>query len=66
MRDELTRFLMEYQFAVKEVLTKVTILREEFLQLHRYNPIEHVTSRIKKPESIDDCRRLRHRQRTHR
>ncbi|TWS19665.1 GTP pyrophosphokinase family protein [Tsukamurella asaccharolytica] len=51
-RDELTRFLMEYQFAVKEVLTKVTILREEFLQLHRYNPIEHVTSRIKKPESI--------------
>ena len=52
MRDELTRFLMEYQFAVKEVLTKVTILREEFLQLHRYNPIEHVTSRIKKPESI--------------
>jgi putative GTP pyrophosphokinase len=52
MRDELTRFLMEYQFAVDEVLTKVSILREEFLQLHRYNPIEHVTSRIKKPESI--------------
>nr|WP_231855627.1 GTP pyrophosphokinase family protein [Tsukamurella pseudospumae] len=52
MRDALTRFLMEYEFAVKEVLTKVTILREEFLQLHRYNPIEHVTSRIKKPESI--------------
>nr|WP_245537925.1 GTP pyrophosphokinase family protein [Tsukamurella paurometabola] len=52
MRDELTRFLMEYQFAVDEVLTKVSILREEFVQLHRYNPIEHVTSRIKKPESI--------------
>ncbi len=52
MRDELTRFLMEYRFAVNEVLTKVTILREEFVQLHRYNPIEHVTSRIKKPESI--------------
>ncbi|CAM3768695.1 GTP pyrophosphokinase family protein [Tsukamurella strandjordii] len=52
MRDQLTRFLMEYQFAVDEVLTKVSILREEFVQLHRYNPIEHVTSRIKKPESI--------------
>ena len=52
MRGEFTRFLMEYRFAVDEVLTKVTILREEFLHLHRYNPIEHVTSRVKTPESI--------------
>ncbi|MCE5292163.1 MAG: GTP pyrophosphokinase family protein [Nocardiaceae bacterium] len=52
MRDEVSRFTMEYRFAVDEVLTKVSILREEFLHLHRYNPIEHVTSRIKKPESI--------------
>lgn len=46
------RFMMEYQFAVDEVLTKVSILREEFLYLHKYNPIEHVTSRVKTPESI--------------
>ncbi|MDT0234838.1 GTP pyrophosphokinase family protein [Curtobacterium sp. BRB10] len=46
--------MMEYRFAVDEVLTKVTILREEFLHLHRYNPIEHVSSRVKTPESILD------------
>jgi ppGpp synthetase/RelA/SpoT-type nucleotidyltranferase len=34
------------------VLTKVNILRGEFLRLHRYNPIEHVSSRVKSPESI--------------
>ena len=44
--------MMEYQFAVDEVLTKVSILREEFLYLHKYNPIEHVSSRVKTPESI--------------
>ncbi|GAB6903136.1 hypothetical protein JCM9957A_62280 [Kineosporia succinea] len=52
MREDFTRFLMEYQFAVDEVLTKVSVLREEFLHLHRYNPIEHVNSRLKSPESI--------------
>ncbi|MFI5717716.1 GTP pyrophosphokinase family protein [Nocardia sp. NPDC051750] len=52
MRDDMTRFVMEYRFAVQEILTKVTILREEFLHLHHYNPIEHVTSRVKSPTSI--------------
>lgn len=52
MREEFSRFMMEYRFAVDEVLTKVTILREEFLHLHRYNPIEHVVSRVKTPASI--------------
>ena len=52
MRDEMTRFVLEYEFAVKELLTKVTILREEFIHLHHYNPIEHVTSRVKSPTSI--------------
>ncbi|MGJ3404590.1 GTP pyrophosphokinase [Glutamicibacter sp. Je.9.36] len=51
-RHDFQRFMMEYQFAVDEVLTKVSILREEFLYLHNYNPIEHVTSRVKTPESI--------------
>lgn len=53
-REDFTRFMMEYQFAADEVMTKVTILREEFLHLHRYNPIEHVKSRVKSPESILD------------
>ncbi|WP_420842419.1 GTP pyrophosphokinase [Glycomyces paridis] len=52
IREDFGRFMMEYRFAVDEVLTKVTILREEFRHLHRYNPIEHVTSRLKTPESI--------------
>jgi putative GTP pyrophosphokinase len=49
---ELTRFLMVYKFAIDEVTTKVNILREEFAHLHDYNPIEHVTARLKSPESI--------------
>lgn len=54
MRDDFTRLIMEHQFAVDEILTKVSILRTEFLHLHRYNPIEHVSSRVKSPESILD------------
>lgn len=52
MREETERLLMEHRFAVEEVLTKVNILREEFLHLHRYNPIEHVGSRVKTLPSI--------------
>ncbi|MFT0846975.1 TetR family transcriptional regulator [Actinomycetaceae bacterium L2_0104] len=52
MREDFTRLMMEYRSGVDEVLTKVSILREEFLHLHRYNPIEHVNSRVKTPTSI--------------
>ncbi|MFH9616722.1 GTP pyrophosphokinase [Streptomyces pratensis] len=52
MRKDFQRIEMEYEFAVDEVLTKVSILRREFLHLHRYNPIEHVGSRVKSTESI--------------
>ncbi len=52
MREELTRFLLEYRFAVDEMLTKVAILREEFVYLNKHNPIEHVSSRIKSLESL--------------
>lgn len=52
LRMEFTRFMLQYQFAVEEVTTKISILREEFRLLHDYNPIEHVGSRLKKPESI--------------
>lgn len=51
-RRELTRFLMVYGFAIDEVMTKVNILRQEFKHIHDYNPIEHVTSRLKSPEGI--------------
>ncbi|MGW7285003.1 GTP pyrophosphokinase [Streptomyces sp. NPDC054847] len=52
LRKDFQRIEMEFEFAVDEVLTKVSILRREFLHLHRYNPIEHVGSRVKSPESI--------------
>lgn len=51
-RRELSEFLMVYRFAIDEVTTKINILREEFNQVHDYNPIEHVKSRLKSPESI--------------
>lgn len=41
-----------YRSALKEVSTKVEILNDEFQQVHQYNPIEYIKSRIKSPESI--------------
>jgi putative GTP pyrophosphokinase len=52
MRDEFQRFLMEYRFGLQEVETKISILREEFQQTHDYNPIEHVSGRVKSPDSL--------------
>jgi len=54
MSEDVTRIQMEHQFAVDEVLTKVEILRRESQHLHQYNPIEHVSSRVKSPRSILD------------
>lgn len=45
-------FLLEYEFGLREVETKIAILRDEFLHMHDYNPIEHVTSRVKSLDSI--------------
>lgn len=52
LRADFARLIMEYSAGVNEVMTKIGILREEFVHLHRYNPIEHVSSRIKKPDSL--------------
>ncbi|MBU5425385.1 GTP pyrophosphokinase family protein [Tissierella pigra] len=52
MEKELKRFLMSYKFGLEEVKTKINILNQEFQYIHDYNPIEHVKSRIKTPESI--------------
>lgn len=52
LKIETTRFIMPYKFAVDEINTKINILREEFTHLHEYNPIEHVSSRVKTMESI--------------
>jgi putative GTP pyrophosphokinase len=52
LKTELTRFMMAYKFALDEMDTKINILSEEFNYMHEYNPIEHVKSRVKSPESI--------------
>src|SRR6218665_2723018 len=52
LRDEMQRFLREYEFGMREVETKISILRDEFTHHHAYNPIEHVKSRLKTPDSI--------------
>jgi putative GTP pyrophosphokinase len=44
--------LLLYDAALKEVNTRLEILNKEFKLLHRHNPIEHITSRLKSPESI--------------
>lgn len=52
LKVELTRFMMAYKFALDEMNTKINILKDEFNYIHDYNPIEHVKSRVKSPESI--------------
>lgn len=47
--EELT---LLYNSALKEIGTKLEILNDEFQHIHQYNPIEHIKSRIKSPESI--------------
>lgn len=41
-----------YQSALKEIGTKLEILNDEFKFVHKYNPIEHIESRMKSEESI--------------
>ena len=41
-----------YNAALKQIQTKIEILNEEFQEVHRYNPIEHVKARVKGAESI--------------
>ncbi|MEQ6899849.1 GTP pyrophosphokinase family protein [Nocardioides sp. YIM 152588] len=55
----LQRFRLPYKFALDEITTKISILRQEFEESHDHSPIEHVRTRLKTPESvIDKVRRL--------
>ena len=50
--DKWETLMFTYESALKEIATKIDILNNEFIKIHNYNPIEHVTSRIKSSESI--------------
>jgi putative GTP pyrophosphokinase len=54
IRDEFSRFMLSYKFGMDEITTKLRILQEEFRLVHAYNPIEHVSARLKTPESVLD------------
>ena len=56
--EEWRRALLLYDAALKEVNTKIEILSNEFKTVNKYNPIEHITSRIKSAESI--AKKMRH------
>lgn len=56
--EEWSGALLLYDAALKEINTKLEILNNEFKMAHQYNPIEHITSRIKTPQSI--VKKLRH------
>ena len=47
-----TEVILIYKSALKQISTKLEILNDEFQHVHRYNPIEHIKSRIKSSESI--------------
>ena len=50
--DSWKTIMFLYTAALKDVGTKLDILNDEFKHVHKYNPIEHIKTRIKTPESI--------------
>lgn len=52
VQGELQRFMLGYEFGLREVETKLSILRDEFTHMHDYNPIEHVSGRVKSVDSL--------------
>jgi len=50
--NKLKNYLVLYNCALKNMETRVNILLEDFRNLQDTNPIEHVKSRLKAPESI--------------
>ena len=56
--------LLLYDAVLKEICTKLEILNNEFKLAHQYNPIEHITSRIKSASSIARKIRLKQKELT--
>ena len=49
---EYKRLTFVYTAALQQLEGKINTLSEEFKILHKYNPIEHISSKIKSKESI--------------
>lgn len=52
VRDEFGRLMLSYRFAMQDVRSKVEALSQEYTELGTYNPIEHISSRLKSAESV--------------
>ena len=50
--DSWKEVTLVYSAALRQMETKMQILNDEFQHVHQYNPIEHIKTRIKTPESI--------------
>lgn len=45
--DSYEEIMLIYRAALQQIGTKLEILNEEFQHVHKYNPIEHIKSRLK-------------------
>lgn len=52
LHGQFVDFMLDYKFAIDEITTKFNILREDLHNANEYNPIEHINSRLKSPESV--------------
>ena len=50
--NDFEKIMLIYKSAMKVLKTKFDILNEEFDNFCEYNPIDHITERIKSPDSI--------------
>lgn len=50
--QEMQEITLLYSCAVREICTKLENLNQEFKINHAHNPIQHITHRIKRPDSI--------------
>ena len=50
--DQWKSVMFLYDSALKEINTKIEILNNVFVHIYNYNPIEHIKSRLKTPDSI--------------
>ena len=52
--DDLKKISIKYLAAMQQTETYIKILEEDFIYRYNYNPIDHVVTRLKTPESIVD------------
>lgn len=55
VKDEFVQYnelMFLYKSALKEIKTRLEILRDEYKFVHQYDPIQNIITRLKSPESI--------------